>query len=341
MTVRRRPHVHPRRDHPARHAVPPDCSLDLAASPRSSTGSSSRARTASRSAARPASRRRRPSPSAIEVMRAAATAIAGRVPFLPGTGTRAPGRDARAHRRGSSGSARRQRSSSRRTTPAAHAAGPLRLVRPRSPASSPSLRSSSTTCRSARRSTSRRRRSAACAAPSRTSSGSRRRPRLRARLVRLRVRRGLHRPVGDRAALLSDARARRRRAPELRRRTSRRGRRRALRRVRGRRPRARARAALELHPLVEAAFIDEPRACEVDHGAPRVRRRTCASRSRRPQRQRRSASWSCSPSSPARQPCCSSAFRSATSPRWCSLSGFDHRADRLDPARRRCRGPSR
>ena len=92
------------------------------------------------------------------------------------------------------------------------AAGPVRLVRARSRASSPTCRSSSTTCRSARRWTSRRRPSAGCAARTTTSSASRRRRSDFEHVSYVLDECGtrLHRAVRDRAALLPDARARRR-----------------------------------------------------------------------------------------------------------------------------------
>ena len=86
----------------------------------------------------------------IAVMRAAAAAIDGRVPFLPGTGTRADGRDARADRRGAAARRRARRSSSRPTTRAPSRTGCSAGTRA-SPPSSPTCRSSSTTSRSAPR----------------------------------------------------------------------------------------------------------------------------------------------------------------------------------------------
>ena len=64
----------------------------------------------------------------IAVMRAAAAAIDGRVPFLPGTGSALHGRDARADRRGRA-PRRRRRARRHAVLRAPAAAGPVRLVR--------------------------------------------------------------------------------------------------------------------------------------------------------------------------------------------------------------------
>ena len=131
----------------------------------------------------------------IDVMRAATAAIAGRVPFLPGTGsarldeTLEP--DAEAQALGAAAALVVTPYYGRPTSRRACSTGTRA-----SPASSRTCRSSSTTCRSARRSTSRRRRSArlrAQARQHRRDQGDD--ARLRARLLRAeRVRDRLHRP---------------------------------------------------------------------------------------------------------------------------------------------------
>ena len=192
----------------------------------------------------------------IAVMRAAAEAIDGRVPFLPGTGSAIMSETleltSEAQSLGAaaalvvtpyySGRSRRACSSGTRA----------------SRTSSPTCRSSSTTCPI---------RAAVDIAPATVARLRRAHENIvgikettrdfeHVSYVLDQCGTRLHRAVGDRAAVLPDARARRPRPPELRRQLRARAGRRALRRLRGRRPRSRPGLALRAPPLVDAAFVE-------------------------------------------------------------------------------------